>query len=160
MNNEKKAPVLTLAHLASYLPYGLKVVSKINNYSYTLLGACKDEILIQDDLNGWYATNIFKPILRPISDLYIYNEHFEESWISRLNKECIEFSNTHGIWLDSDLDFDIMYDRCEPPGYLPLEYTSKCRDWLVKNHFDVFGLIEKGLAIDINSIEGKETNNV
>jgi hypothetical protein len=31
--------------------------------------------------------------------------------------------------------------------------------FLFENKFDVFGLIEKGLAIDINSIEGKETNS-
>jgi hypothetical protein len=31
--------------------------------------------------------------------------------------------------------------------------------FLFENKFDVFGLIEKGLAIDINYIEGKETNS-
>ena len=32
--------------------------------------------------------------------------------------------------------------------YLPYNIVSK----LFENHFDVFGLIEKGLAIDINTI--------
>ena len=147
MNNEKKAPVLTLEHLSPYLPYGMKVVSKINNYSYTLLGACKEEILIQDDLNGWYATNIFKPILRPLSDLTV--EFF---------KENID---------DAIVDFLI---NCEPEhNHFSVEVCDKVIGWTAisyeeyqlffKNHFDVFGLTEKGLAIDINSIEGKETNS-
>ncbi len=161
---------LTLEHLAPYLPYGLK--AEMLDYKCDYVGKQYDEIVgfHQWDKNCsyWSALTVggskpnierIKPILRPLSDLSIYNESFEESWIIRLNKECIEVSNAGGIWLDSDLDFDLMYDRYEPPGYLRLEYTSKSRDWLVKNQFDVFGLIEKGLAIDINSIEGKETNS-
>ena len=156
MNNENKAPVLTLEHIAPYLPYGVEVKTKDGIFKVAGwvddIGVCLDTILY-----GANAIPEYKLILRPLSDLSSYNERFEESWISRLNKECIEFSNADGIWLDSDLDFDLMYDRCEQPAYLSLEYASKCIDWLIKNHFDLFGLIEKGLAVDINSIEGKET---
>ena len=35
--------------------------------------------------------------------------------------------------------------------YSALEYPEYC--WLFENHFDVFGLIEKGLAIDINTLK-------
>ncbi|MGJ1414103.1 hypothetical protein [Sphingobacterium multivorum] len=157
---------LTLENLAPYLPYGVELAFIVRNevrYIDKITGISDigdyDDIKIKLGYNGSEHIWMFKPILRPISDLSSYNEHFEESWISRLNKECIEFSNAGGIWLDSDLDFDLMYDRCEPPGYLRLEYTSKCRDWLVKNHFDVFGLIQKGIAFDVNQIDNLNLSN-
>ncbi|MDR2274324.1 MAG: hypothetical protein LBF27_25680 [Sphingobacterium sp.] len=194
MNNEKKSPVLTLEHLAPYLPYGLKVVSKINNYSYTLLGACKDEILIQDDLNGWYATNIFKPILRPLSELTKEIEHNgvsflpllllakvedyqnnylddDESGIPIIGKDVSDFdmgsmtyAHTYRFRFDEELKLFVV-DLLDEDGSMISEAINiatrnfdlikKLYEW----HFDVFGLIDQGLAIDINSIERKETNN-
>ncbi|MFE2860957.1 hypothetical protein [Sphingobacterium multivorum] len=149
---------LTLEVLAPYLPYGVQIID--NNKLETIIGIVNNKVFIEDcHRNGYAQIEDVKPILRPLSDLSSYNERFEESWISRLNKECIEVSNAGGIWLDSDLDFDLMYDRCEPPVYLRIEYTSKCRDWLVKNHFDVFGLIEKGLSVDINQIDNLNLSN-
>jgi len=201
VNNEKKAPVLTLADLAPYLPYGLKVVSKINNYSYTLLGACKDEILIQDDLNGWYATNIFKPILRPLSDLTKDIEHNGERFVPiiELYKNSSEYYNSKDFdyeFIDSwgakgnilkvyhnrakDEYTEFVYSnlsfrkdtRFEKGSYNfgmclphPIRVDDKIHNiyflqkLLFKWHFDVLGLIDKGLAIDINSIEGKENPN-
>jgi hypothetical protein len=194
VNNEKKSPVLTLEHLAPYLPYGLKVVSKINNYSYTLLGACKDEILIQDDLNGWYATNIFKPILRPLSELTKEIEHNgvsflpllllakvedyqnnylddDESGIPIIGKDVSDFdmgsmtyAHTYRFRFDEELKLFVV-DLLDEDGSMISEAINiatrnfdlikKLYEW----HFDVFGLIDQGLAIDINSIERKETNN-
>jgi hypothetical protein len=166
VNNVKKAPVLTLENIAPYLPYGLKVVSKINNYSYTLLGACKDEILIQDDLNGWYATNIFKPILRPLSDLTKEIEHNGRTFVPM---------DTVGDIPNNFCKCDFVTDWCDKGGdfneyvkefvngvfgnhhldYLPFGFVQKLIEW----HFDVFGLLDQNLAIDINSIEGKENPN-
>ena len=34
----------------------------------------------------------------------------------------------------------------------PLQYSYRVVELLFRHHFDVFGLIEKGLAIDINTL--------
>lgn len=63
------------------------------------------------------------PILRPLSDLEL--DEFENKIF---NREYIIDKET-----ESDLSY---YEWC----------------FLFENHFDVFGLIEKGLAIDINTL--------
>ena len=86
-----------------------------------------------------YNTNTdFKPILRPLSDL-TQNELIQElgttighlDWITIERDHWIRFYS-HEYWLN-DIPY-VMYK------------------YLIKNHFDVFGLIKKGLAIDINTI--------
>lgn len=41
----------------------------------------------------------------------------------------------------------------------PLQWDYQTVQWLISMHFDVFGLIEKGLAVDINSIESEVKND-
>jgi hypothetical protein len=66
----------------------------------------------------------FKPILRPISDLH--KMAFASEWDKTV------------YWLLSN----------RPQG---LEYGIV--EVLCKEHFDIFGLIDKGLAIDINTLK-------
>ena len=68
----------------------------------------------------------FKPILRPLSDL-------TKDDLDTL--QCTELYNQI-----NDADFCI--------HLLPYQIAM----YLIENHFDVFGLIEKGLAIDINTL--------
>ena len=120
---------LELKHLAPYLPYGL-------NYQYTGNGITKIMGSHNIDIvNG----EVFKPILRPLSDLTkeieIDGEIFiPYDWI----KENID---RHGCYIDySDMFIE------------PTEYAYNVVSKLFEWHFDVFGLIEKGLAIDINDL--------
>lgn len=64
----------------------------------------------------------FMPILRPLSDLNKAEFRTFEQW---------EYVT------DNDTSSELMWDEWE---------------YLFENHFDVFGLIEKGLAIDINTM--------
>jgi hypothetical protein len=87
-------------------------------------------------LDGWgdvrtldysYLNNIHcKPILRPLSDLM--SGEFMDNIISQ--KERIEIKKLN---------------TCHWLSYNSFQY-------LLKHHFDVFGLIEKGIAIDINTL--------
>lgn len=192
MNNEKKAPVLTLEHIAPYLPYGLKVL--INNKTVELFKACATSIETRPSVHGFTYCSFddFKPILRPLSDLTKEIEHKGVSFIPLLLLAKIE--NYENNYLDDDengvpiigkdvSDFDMgsmtyahtyrfrfdeelklfVVDLLDEDGSMISEAMNiatrnfdlikKLYEW----HFDVFGLIEKGLAIDINSIEGKET---
>lgn len=126
---------LKLEHLAPYLPYGLKVYSKVTKSVYEIIGLSKDELMIADrsSFNGWYAISNFKPILRPLSDLAKGIVHNGK-----------RFTPSHLLGLNS-FEYIIEKGQCTTVSY---EYMVKLFEW----HFDVFGLIEKGLAIDINTL--------
>ena len=131
---------LQLKHLSPYLPYGLKAIYNEENEEntvVTILGTCildKErhyQIKFKDGIVGLFIANDIKPILRPLSDFY-------ES------VEGVSFSNmiTHGyhneFWWDENFNVNqLMYHDLQ---------------LLLSKHCDVFGLIEKGLAIDINTI--------
>lgn len=75
----------------------------------------------------------FKPHFRPLSDL-----------------GKAEFKECHNV-----IDWNALKQRCEIntdnlSGYTELQIFIDTMEFLYKNHFDVFGLIDKGLALDIN----------
>ncbi len=73
---------------------------------------------------SYHVNKGFKPILRPLSDLEL--DEFKNKIFNR------EYIVCEGC--DADLGY---YEWC----------------YLFERHFDVFGLIEKGLAIDKNTLE-------
>ena len=84
-----------------------------------------------------------KPILRPKSDL---NKKIEIdgvccSYLTHIDKIC-------NLSIDKDLDIDVAFTHY----FVELEQIQSYLTFLYSHHFDVFGLIEKGLAIDCNSI--------
>ena len=131
---------LELKHLSPYLPYGLKAIYNEENEEntvVTILGTCildKErhyQIKFKDGIVGLFIANDIKPILRPLSDFYE-------------DIDGVSFSNmiTHGyhneFWWDENFNVNqLMYHDLQ---------------LLLSKHCDVFGLIEKGLTIDINTI--------
>lgn len=122
---------LELKHLAPYLPYGLKILptlynrdNKINTLYYLSTIYNSDEF----GVNG-YTSNYIKPILRPLSDLTKEIEHNGEKFVPYY------WFGRQGINIESILD-----ERWH--------IVQKLLSW----HFDVFGLLDKGLAIDINTL--------
>lgn len=128
----KKNIVLELKDLAPYLPYKLKIKtrSEIRTMVYTneYYGNLKDENPNPIALSVVLENNC-QLILRPLSDL--------------VSKEFLDYFN-----FGSDME-EAIIER----GFFNFNYLSVC-DYikLLENHFDVFGLIEKGLAISIHNI--------
>lgn len=130
-----------------YLPYGLPVQCTI--LTGDDLGASKRKVLDTLSLDLIFEINSakkypgkpieFKPILRPLSDL---------------NNVGVE-GLTYSEWLIEKyytLDFENQINRIEED----IRWINHC-DYLFVNHliewhFDVFGLIEKNLATDINTL--------
>jgi hypothetical protein len=120
---------LELKHLAPYLPYGLKLQSK---NPFGIKHTCSLVFEREEYLECNIKTAIkyqFKPILIPLSELT------KESAINygypdehHLERSVLSSHAPYKIWIE-----------------------------LVSEHYDVFGLIDKGLAIDINKLED-ETN--
>ena len=153
---------LELKHLAPYLPYGLMLknihtekIGQVNNI-YTLgEGYDNDDIKLSIDFGFDEHIWMFKPILRPLSDLTKEIEHnnkyfiplnvikkdmlVEFSYSDRENIRSIKFpkGNICIISIGSEI-----VDEC------PLGFYNNLLEW----HFDVFGLIEAGLAIDKNTL--------
>ena len=145
---------LELKHLAPYLPYGLKVlclhpqklkgrepVSKRNVFELVGMAADRPHVNLQglknkDSIFGMELRFIV-PILRPLTDLT------EDGLLSSINRQKF---NTHfnstGIYLTR-------YNETA----VSLSEFRKIEYYLYENHFDVFGLIDKGFAIDINTLK-------
>lgn len=144
---------LELQHLAPYLPYKLMLsyfdISEYKRKAY-LTGITLNEIETtyirkirgcSGDLISWSGNNDvialqIKPILHPLSDLTKEIEVNKKRFVP-----IIEIGNS----IDGG------------PGYTHSSLTAlnKLFEW----HFDVFGLIETGLAININTIEWRERND-
>jgi hypothetical protein len=124
---------LELRHLAPYLPYGLKAIDTqtkeirrvtLLHFTYDLKTVGHNHLIYEG-----LILRKHKPILRPLSDLS--NEDLEGEPIYFPSIKMVEL-------IESNRDI------------LGCDYSEV--DYLIRNHFDVFGLIEKGLAIDINTI--------
>jgi hypothetical protein len=132
---------LEIKHLTLYLPYGLKMKVLDTFYKYDIMTLCDKSGLSNIGLPCVIdEPQDFKPILRPLSDIERYfkpifendediNRYLSEEYLSYFG---IEINNIHDVVLE----------------YLPYGVFNV----LIKHHFDVFGLIEKGLAVDINTL--------
>lgn len=146
---------LTIKELATYLPYGVKVeiVSNEINYIENKLGAMvglypRDRLGLRWHIftSGGYELDkkMVKPILRPLSDLTKEIEHNDKKFIPLhkiLESYCFDISKMSKkeilSYAESLIEIDMSYQT-----------ANLLFEW----HFDVFGLIYKGLAIDINTL--------
>ena len=145
---------LELKHLAVYLPYGLKgVATKEYMGIETMRGLTIDEITTDVDSIDFDDWN---PILRPLSDLSkeieVNGERFVPIDIICEDYGCIEASatmddfGTYNIYDEDEKQIDIiMPDNIHLTSYGVVE---KLFEW----KFDVYNLIQNGLAIDINKL--------
>ena len=123
---------LEIKHLAGYLPYGLKILG--NGNIHEIIGF-KDETYFIKGGNVYAYGDIqdCKPILRPLSDL---TKEIEVNGEKFVPENLIDGTDLRWL-LVNDIDEIKLYT------YNLLLY------W----HFDIYGLIEAGLAIDINTLK-------
>lgn len=136
---------LELKHLAPYFPYGLKGISKEENLGFEIIKGYSfygnnNILCLQTNVDDIDA-EVFLPILKPISDLsLLVIEEFEKydgKRNGKANEEIINlFCEENGV--------DEIIENIDLKS-LPYE----CIDFIFINHYDFFGLIEKGLAISI-----------
>ena len=125
---------LTIEHLAKHLPYGLKILRPDNRTILEVIGFHGDSILVEDAESVNYCSiDGVVPILRPLSDL--------------IEKDVTPFDI---CWMQSGLRFENYWIK---GNNIELSYYIKVHNWLLGHHYDIDNLIEKGLAIDINSLK-------
>lgn len=117
---------------SAYLPYEIKCIYKKQvEYLHTMdmFGNCESVV----DLQGSYSSRpIFiedvKLILKPLNTIDVCK--VEDDMCRLLTGDMIEF-----IW------------STERPSFNILDAPYLLVQWLIKNHYDVFGSIEKGIAV-------------
>lgn len=129
---------LELKHWAAYLPYDVWVYQP--NAERTKSFPLDAESLRMMEAYGF---ELFKLILRPISELseLIVNEFGYYRMDMQSNQDIIDLFCFEVIESEEELiDLDLTA--------LPYKTT----EYIFKKHYDFFGLIDKGLAVDINEI--------
>jgi len=137
---------LMIKHLVPYLPYKIQLINGLGDVT-TLNPLIRGFKYLQKSYDEGYN---LRPLLRPLSDLTKEIEHNGEKFVpaDELNKmvtHYIEYVPLSGTWM-------IGTNR---DGSISLNGAYRCREKLFEWHFDVFGLIDEGLAIDINTLELK-----
>lgn len=133
---------LETKHLAPYLPYRLKMANgKFIGELTSILPLIGD---FKITCSNWYESiseGKYKPILRPF-------------------ESCEKFLNVNGqIEIDSSflsLNGSLNSINIYPDGSEwthSIDVYNNIYVWLFENHYDVFGLIDAGLAIDINTLQ-------
>lgn len=136
---------IELKHIIPYLPYGLNVMfdNKLTGILSGIRPNLLTELIVMEELDN--NTPIYKnwclgdtkPILKPLSSL-----KSDKGFIRKFggdNPNNLRMCNLDiDDLINNGLEFETYY------GYY---------EWLIENHFDVFGLIENNLAIDINTLK-------
>ena len=127
-------------YLAPYLPYGLKLQREGHKEPYHLVSASYtppffNGVNIDDTFFDGETFERFIPILRPLSDLTKEIEHNGEKLTP-----IVELK----LWVKADVD-DVIGSPLNCEYYM----VQKLFEW----RMDVFGLIESGLAVDVNQLE-------
>ena len=166
--------------IAPYLPYELKCIYGSELLAERITKIYADKMAVMTDVGGGFIYN-YKYILRPLSDLVnpcLENNLIPLIEISRpfVNNGNLEIC-AHGVETthceDGNAELMEYFNYSHENGFhfkiFDFKYTSDCDkcniiralkgnqlllfQQLFKWHFDVFGLIEKGHAIDINTLK-------
>lgn len=156
---------LSITHLAPYLPYGLKVQTSwsIDGFggicTSKAIGLYRDELLLEPytilHKHIPYRISIdrtslsdpdTKPLLLPMSSLYTEITHNGKTFIPQKELDW-------GSWND-EIGYIVSAEYGENPR-VAINVLDFIDDYykLLEWHFDVFGLIDKGLAIDKTKIK-------
>lgn len=135
----------SLEHIAAYLPYKLQLLwtgSHESNKDETLVSTLTIE-KVREVITGHNKHATVKPILKPMSNLS--NKELQIAMWDKGHSSHIDWTTTEREGWISKYGYD----------YWIKDIPYVIMTYLFENHYDIFGLIEKGLAVDINSIKIK-----
>lgn len=126
--------MINLNQITSYLPHEVSFINNKNNFILPLNGVY-DKLQVHSFGNGYFYLTDIKLILRPIHDICKPIMHKEEKFVP-FEKIAI-YQDFH------QLVYNIL------TGFVEVIVFNQLLEW----KFDVYGLIDKGLAIDMNNPE-------
>ena len=136
---------LTIKELAPYAPYNLKVQLGVTERDLTAISCDSKYVFVTEYIGArkkqMAGIESIKPLLRPLSDLTNEIEHNGEKFVFSdlyfTNNKIIKAQNPNNCLFNNMLN--------------DLDYNSI--QLLLRYHFDVFGLIERGLALPIKKMK-------
>jgi|SRR5690606_14837265 len=147
---------IKLHEICGYLPYGLNFISEMDKPyeeyggqpKWTCIGITtifKDYCFITRENNDAYSISLSKPLLRPLSDLTKEIEHNGERFVpivKLLQEYCFDTNQMTeqeiNEYAESMIEIDMSYMTAQ---------------MLMEWHFDIHGLIDRNLALNINDYE-------
>ena len=133
----KSKPLLQAVFLVPYIPYYLRIFEPIYNEKYTLVGIIENELYCKeteiDDCFSFQIDENTIPILRPLSDFYDINAP---------------------AFIDTNFDIPtqlVLVDLCSKKQHYSSIRYSDMQEFL-REHIDVFNLIEQDLAVSIHDV--------
>lgn len=140
---------LLIKDLCSRLPYGIKCSFGVDDAIYVIEGInpnCCGASEIQathlkSSINGDFKINSCKPYLFPLS--------------SMTEEQTKDFYSTIRPVVEDDLNEYSDYEEIEksrPVTVKSIKVDVVSVNWMLKNHFDINGLIPKNLAIDATNL--------
>ena len=130
-NGNKSKPLLQAVFLQNYISYGLKgrVEWKHKIHIVELYGILPNDLQIENPYGGfdYCSYEDFKPVLKPFSDY----------------AEILEIADEM-----NDYEIQMIEDSPDLIKRLPFDVIEK----MFKNHIDVFGLINFGLAVSVHDV--------
>ena len=132
--------------LTPYLPYGLKMY-----WEELATNKPKEPWEMTCNSITFVIANQNKPLLYPLSYL---TEDLDEQ--DNLHITALKGASDGSIHVDEFIDHIIdFYDKVDEVDFT--QTPDQLMEYLFENHFDIFGLIEKGLAIDKSTLTNTET---
>lgn len=125
---------LELKHIAGYLPYGLKLTWPSSTIELWC-GNVQKVIDRREDSDSSRGV----PILRPLSDLHKLENKEDLLGLSEMDLHLMEDNVTHKeVGSVNTLVSGICFEKVQ---------------YLLSKHYDIYDLIGKGLAVDINTLK-------
>lgn len=138
----QKDKKLLLKDLCARLPYGLKVKIKHYDDAWELLAIYINGTTYATRDVGYPIETYFedcKPYLFPLSSMSdeLWDKEFRGCGITEFTRDSFKYGCE-----------TLVFNNCNPK----LSSTVKFINQLIKNHFDIYGLIPKGLALDATGL--------
>ena len=128
---------LLLKDLCARLPYGVMVKDELGRINKLVIGNADLVRLYYNDFSIYGENALSLPFLRPLSSITDEELHEVQEILGKGVEICNGFINIVEILQEKIFSFRELQGVFE---------------WLLKNHFDYGGLIEKGLAIDATGL--------
>lgn len=128
---------LLLKDLCVRLPYGVMVKDELGRINKLVIGNADLVRLYYNDFSIYGENALSLPFLRPLSSITDEELHEVQEILGKGVEICNDFINIVEILQEKIFSFRELQGVFE---------------WLLKNHFDYRGLIEKGLAIDATGL--------
>lgn len=156
---------LELKNITPYLPYGIGWKFEGEDFTHDVIGldmTYKGVKLVSPYYDfGSCSLNEGRPILRPVSSITKEEAYsLGESILGdKMEDRIIHIHESHIVY--EAIPFLLKDDK---PAHITISFEDdgidsdikipfKTYEYLFRNHFDVFSLIKKGLAIDKNTLE-------